>query len=201
LDDELAIFDLAGLTPDATPNPNVMYELGVRHAFQLPSVIFGWEGQRLPFDVGTQRAVLVARDMEGITAAREKMIDALKNAKTGRFYNPLQRRAQAKQIAEEVRHEPALNLLADSVYDLREDLKKIRKFLDPRSGEIEREALLQALDLGVDEKTLGEWGPKPPPPDGPPPEKVVKLMEALRRSLDEAAGRTTTRPKERPPSA
>src|SRR5689334_12095656 len=59
--DPVAVFDLGGMTPDAPANPNVMYELGIRHAFRRPSVILAWEHQVLPFDINDQRAVKVDR--------------------------------------------------------------------------------------------------------------------------------------------
>ena len=39
------------------PNPNVMYELGIRHAFNKPTVCLKKLGQVLPFDVGEFRCV------------------------------------------------------------------------------------------------------------------------------------------------
>src|ERR1019366_8634379 len=47
--DPMVVVDLGGFTRDAEPNPNVMYELCIRHAFNLPHVIMAWDNQRLPF--------------------------------------------------------------------------------------------------------------------------------------------------------
>ena len=49
--DAMAVVDLGGFRAEDDPNPNVMYELGIRHALNLPLVIVGWKGQRLPFDI------------------------------------------------------------------------------------------------------------------------------------------------------
>lgn len=56
--DPMVICDLGGVSPDDEPNPNVMYELGIRHAFGAPLVIMGWRGQKIPFDVANQRVLL-----------------------------------------------------------------------------------------------------------------------------------------------
>ena len=40
--DPMVIVDLGGHKSDDPPNPNVMYELGIRHAFGLPLVIMAW---------------------------------------------------------------------------------------------------------------------------------------------------------------
>lgn len=61
--DPMVVVDLGGVTPDAEPNANVMYELGIRHAFNLPHVIMAWAGQRLPFDISNQRTIMERRDM------------------------------------------------------------------------------------------------------------------------------------------
>ena len=53
--------DLGGVSPADEPNPNVMYEPGIRHALDLPHVIMAWKGQRLPFDIGHQRAIMEDR--------------------------------------------------------------------------------------------------------------------------------------------
>ena len=67
----MVIVDLGGRNPDDAPNPNVMYELGIRHAFGLPLVIMAWEGQRLPFDVSNQRAIMTRRDFMDIEPTRQ----------------------------------------------------------------------------------------------------------------------------------
>ena len=53
IDDDLVIADLTG------HNPNVFYELAIRHAIAKPLVQIAQTGERIPFDVFGQRTVLI----------------------------------------------------------------------------------------------------------------------------------------------
>jgi hypothetical protein len=56
LDDDLVVADLTGL------NPNVFYEIAVRHAARKPIIHLITKGQEIPFDVANMRAVPYALD-------------------------------------------------------------------------------------------------------------------------------------------
>ncbi|MDK2970557.1 MAG: hypothetical protein PWP23_312 [Candidatus Sumerlaeota bacterium] len=56
------------------PNPNVFYELGLRHACRLGTVIIrDKEGPRLPFDIAHQRAVEYSNTPSGLKELGEKL--------------------------------------------------------------------------------------------------------------------------------
>lgn len=65
-DEELVIADLTGA------NPNVMYELGIRHVTGKCTLQIG-EKSRLPFDVNTIRTVQFKRTPSGLVTARRKL--------------------------------------------------------------------------------------------------------------------------------
>jgi hypothetical protein len=77
-DSHAVIADLTGA------NPNVMYELGLRHATGKLTVHIGEFG-RLPFDVSTFRTVQFKRTPAGLAEARRNLVEILAAGISGRF--------------------------------------------------------------------------------------------------------------------
>ncbi|MGW4803586.1 hypothetical protein [Kitasatospora sp. NPDC004272] len=59
-------------------NPNVMYELGIRHLLGRPTVQLGEHG-RLPFDISLIRTIQFKRSRSGLVDARKELEQALRS--------------------------------------------------------------------------------------------------------------------------
>ncbi len=68
LNDPLVIADLTG------HNPNVFYELAVRHAIKKPTVQLIQQGEKIPFDVSTTRTIQIDhKDLQSVDEAKKEL--------------------------------------------------------------------------------------------------------------------------------
>lgn len=126
--DPMVLVDLGGSEASEDPNPNVMYELGIRHALGLPLVIMAWEGQRLPFDVSNQRVIMHGRDLLDIDTNKKKIVAFIQAATEGKYYKPMDavgRMATIAAASQSLGEDTLLSALAQEVREMKESLHSV----------------------------------------------------------------------------
>ena len=73
---------LADLT---SKNPNVFYELAVRHAVQKPVILIGEHGLDTPFDIAAQRLIFYSLDPDDIIEAKKQLSEQIDSVESDNF--------------------------------------------------------------------------------------------------------------------
>lgn len=77
--DDLVIADLTG------KNPNVFYELAVRHAIGKPVILMMGIGEQIPFDVAAQRVIFYDLDPDNIEDAKNELERQISEVESAKF--------------------------------------------------------------------------------------------------------------------
>jgi hypothetical protein len=126
LDDDLVVADLTGL------NPNVFYEVAVRHAVQKPIVHLITSGEEIPFDVANMRAVPYALDdPDALEAAQEELARKVKSIEEADWVaapNPISaaREVSLLQSSEQPEARAAGDILS-AVGELRDEVRALSR--------------------------------------------------------------------------
>ena len=78
-EDDLVIADLTG------KNPNVFYELAVRHAVGKPVILMAGIGEQIPFDVAAQRVISYDLDPDNIEEAKSELMRQISAVESDKF--------------------------------------------------------------------------------------------------------------------
>lgn len=117
VDAELVIADLTD------KNPNVFYELAIRHAIRKPLVQLIKKGEVIPFDVAATRIVQFdLLSLDSVAAAKEEIISQVKSLETGKseINNPISVSLDLKLLKESGNiEERSLADIVEAVSDLR----------------------------------------------------------------------------------
>jgi hypothetical protein len=119
LNDDLVIANLTEL------NPNVMYELAVRHAVRKPIVVLAENGTTLPFDITDQRTIFFSNDMAGTEelkpVLKKMVIQALKDEHPN---NPIYRVAKGDKILKEIGADDPQRFIIEQLAEIRQIIGK-----------------------------------------------------------------------------
>ena len=174
-------------------NPNVFYELAVRHAVQKPLIHMILSGQSIPFDVADFRTIQFELDLDGAEAAREGLIAQLEELEKGKvgvtpvkLANILQ--ADSSQSEEKL----ILRQLIEGMSELRSEMRSAVEMSSHRATNQMAE-ISELLHEIYQRLRVRAAAPKPTneiaerqDTEGAhhDPDALIGLEEALRRSLD-----------------
>ncbi|MBJ8418755.1 hypothetical protein [Acinetobacter courvalinii] len=115
--DDLVIANLTDL------NPNVMYELAVRHCTALPIIVLAEDGTKLPFDIAEQRTIFYTNDMHGVEDLKPRLFSAIeKIADEKTSDNPVTRVSSTKVIVEQMQEDDKSRYMLSRLDDIEKAL-------------------------------------------------------------------------------
>lgn len=131
LTDDLVIANLTEL------NPNVMYELAVRHAKRLPIVCVIEKGTKLPFDIATERTIFYDNDMAGVEALKPRLSKTVIEATSDKEPdNPIYRVVKDSIMREVVAADDSQAYILQRLDEIASNLNRLRRQVEPESHRI-----------------------------------------------------------------
>lgn len=123
LEDDLVIANLTEL------NPNVMYELAVRHCTGLPIVVITETSTKLPFDVLGERTIFFSNDMHGVVDLAPALRAAITSAMAPGALpdNPVYRVTEQRVLREAVKPDDAQAAVLQQLEALQDDVRTLRR--------------------------------------------------------------------------
>lgn len=121
---DLVVVNLTGL------NPNVMYELAVRHAVKKPVITICQKGEKLPFDIVEQRTIFYQNDMAGVIELKknlegflDKIIHSQNEFDDNPIYQVLKREVIERKVDES--GTPLEKILISKLFDIENQVNKL----------------------------------------------------------------------------
>ena len=115
-------------------NPNVMYELAIRHALKKTVICIAEEDTNLPFDINTERTIFYTDDMFGAIDLKNKLTPMIQAAlKDNIIDNPIFRAINEKNIFENFQSS-SINSSSGSLLYILQRLDKIESAIKRQSG-------------------------------------------------------------------
>lgn len=116
-------------------NPNVFYELAIRHAIKMPVIQLIQKGESIPFDISDTRIIhFDICDLDSVENAKTNIISQLETIESGKieFENPISMSLNLKSLGES--DDPLKKTLSDLVNEIIE----LRKSISIQEKQIDR---------------------------------------------------------------
>lgn len=130
---DLVIADLTG------SNPNVFYELAIRHSYRKPAIQIIKGAMNIPFDVANMRTISYETTLSGADAAKQDIEAMLKSIEAGDIvHNPVSEVSTLLNISENSTQENAeiLSTLLLEVQQIPDNLKALENNIETRFSQM-----------------------------------------------------------------
>lgn len=146
IDDPLVIADLTG------SNPNVFYELAIRHAIRKPLVQIIQKEEKIPFDVASMRTIPVDhRDLDSVEEAKQEIVRQVKaiiKKQPDEIESPISVSVELQALRQsENPEERSLAEFVSAIAELRSDLGAIEKRLSSPENLIPPQYFQKLMDI------------------------------------------------------
>lgn len=146
IDDPLVIADLTG------SNPNVFYELAVRHAIRKPLVQIIQKNEKIPFDVAGMRTIPVDhKDLDSVQEAKseiEKQIKSVLKRRPEDIESPISVSVELQSLRHsEDPEDRSIAEFVSAISDLRTDIAVIEKKLSSPETLIPPSYIAKAVEM------------------------------------------------------
>jgi len=146
IDDPLVIADLTG------SNPNVFYELAIRHAIRKPLVQIIQKEEKIPFDVAGMRTIPVDhQDLDSVEEAKqeiERQVKAIIKKQPDEIESPISVSVELQALRQSENPEDrSLAEFVSAVAELRSDLGAIEKRLSNPENLIPPQYFQKLMDI------------------------------------------------------
>jgi hypothetical protein len=143
-----AVADLTG------GNPNVYYELSVRHGALLPVVLIAEEGTKLPFDISQSRVIFFDHtDLRSAGKARGELQAQIEASLSGPPDNPISDGMRLAQLQ-------AGNVEEQTLAAVLDRMQRISQAVDQIDGQLRRNEMNQRFEPSPQRRIVGAAGGK-----------------------------------------
>lgn len=128
-------------------NPNVFYELALRHAIRKPLVQLIKKGEPIPFDVAATRIIQFdIKDLDSVEAAKNEITSQVKALEDGKneLHNPISVSLDLKMLKESGNaEERSLADIVEAISDLRVAVTSVDKRMNSPEGPFSPKSFLE----------------------------------------------------------
>jgi len=160
VESELVIADLS------SKNPNVFYELAIRHAIKKPLIQIITKGDTIPFDVASSRIIQFdVQDLYSVAAAKKSISNQLSSIESGKseIDNPISMSFDLKILKESGKpQERSLADIMQAMVELKSIVKNVEKLVGLQELTNSNRLINSAVSRGISSKftyaMVKEWG-------------------------------------------